>query len=144
MRHVVVMMLTLALLATLGGPRASADKPAENLDGTWVTQSRSMGGKPFGGDDVKRTKVVIKGNTFTITFNDEKLGVRTITIDATKTPKTIDMIPQGLPSKQFRGIYKREGDTLTICLGYPNQPRPTAFDNKQGLRTELTVYKLQK
>jgi uncharacterized protein (TIGR03067 family) len=54
----------------------------------------------------------------------------TFKIDASKNPKTIDMtIATGKTARRQLGIYKIEGDTLTICqtAGRGDEGRPKEF-----------------
>jgi len=54
-------------------------------------------------------------------------------IDATKEPKRIDRTSS---NRTRLGIYKLDGDTLTILSGTETK-RPMSFDDKQGKQTVL-------
>src|SRR4051812_41349847 len=49
-------------------------------------------------------------------------------VDRTARPATYDVNEFGTGSRKFLGIYKVEGDTLTICYREPEKGRPTTFD----------------
>jgi uncharacterized protein (TIGR03067 family) len=70
----------------------------------------------------------------------------TFNLDATKTPKQIDMIgTEGqLRGKVAQGIYALEGDVLTICYTMPGGARPTAFESKPGSGSTLVIWKRSK
>jgi uncharacterized protein (TIGR03067 family) len=58
-------------------------------------------------------------------------------LDPSKSPKEIDLIPQSGPDKGqvYPGIYKLEGDTLTIIsVNRPGRKRPGSFDMKANDR----------
>jgi uncharacterized protein (TIGR03067 family) len=74
--------------------------------------------------------------TLTLTFQDRTAVVRLgklefpvgVTFDPTARPKEINVTPDMSGASHLAGIYKIEGDTLTICLGDKvGSPRPTEF-----------------
>ena len=88
-------------------------------------------------------KRVCKGDELTVT-NGEQLVMRAkITLDPTKTPKTIDYKVIDGPTKGTtqHGIYELTGDELKSCFGAPDAERPTDFDSKSGDQRTSTVWK---
>jgi uncharacterized protein (TIGR03067 family) len=60
----------------------------------------------------------------------DKRGVHgTCWFDPLADPPAISFTPKTSPDagKPRQGIYRLEGATLTVCLAYPGQKRPTAF-----------------
>jgi uncharacterized protein (TIGR03067 family) len=64
-------------------------------------------------------------------------------LDPSKTPKQIDQRFTGGSIGPWiaKGIYELEGDTLTICYGGPNVPRPTEFSTDPGDGRSMRVHR---
>ncbi len=60
--------------------------------------------------------------------------------DASKDPKWVDLSAERLGDKSLKGIYKLEGDKLTICYAYnPDSPRPADFKTDADVASYLYV-----
>jgi uncharacterized protein (TIGR03067 family) len=125
----VIALATSTLPLHAGGAKKDEDK----LQGKWVFTEGVINGLPVeqkelvGGDIL----FVISGNKMTRQKGDKDGLQNLFTLDSTKTPKTIDSIPQSGrdKGKTIPGIYHLENDTLKICV--PLDPekakRPTEF-----------------
>jgi uncharacterized protein (TIGR03067 family) len=116
------MLATLLLVAAI----APADDIAK-FEGSWRIESMEMGGKAMDVGPLKETRLVLKGHTWA---QGEAKG--TFTIDAAKTPKTIDLkFTEGPPKGTvLKGIYELDDSTYKLCVGPPNGDRPRVFDSK--------------
>ncbi len=112
----------------------------KNLEGTWQLVSATKEGKQTPEEVVKKIRVVIKGNTHSVYFEDKAVAKDiSFTIDPKKNPKTTtDTLPDG---KEIKGIYKLDGDTLTSCVAEVDKERPTEFAAKPGTGHTLRVFK---
>jgi uncharacterized protein (TIGR03067 family) len=107
-------------------PQAAGD--LKQLQGTWKVVSAANDGHKSTDKQVAAVDFtwVIRDQRLTMTFapkrRPQEFGLR---IDDTKSPKQIDITPLGERAPTaWLGIYKIEGDTLTIC--YPDGGRNPA------------------
>ncbi len=142
----VLLILALGLLAAdeKGG---DADRPTKAVEGTWQLTSIEANGQKTGGDSAPDVQMVIKGDT----YKQIEMGTETeqgrFKLDASASPRTIDLdIRTGDDKgKKQLGIYKVQGDTLTLCLAPAGgTDRPKAFDAPQGSNFGLIVFKRKK
>ena len=130
--------LTCALAFSLGAPviKEPPKKEGPSLLGEWSFVEGTEGGKPV---PFKAGELVMKFEEKGVVriqmkiFNKiEKLDA-SYTLDTTKAPSAIDLIPPaGENSGTVLGIYKIEKDTLIICTDESGKLRPTEFAAPPG------------
>ena len=135
-------------------PVQKEDVPAQNaqdakqefdkLQGEWTLVSTEVGGKKRPNTVNAVSKLTISENQWVVTYRDFASNARsTIEIDPSKDPKTIDLTLRG-EEEPARGIYKLEGDTLTVCRNaLVGGERPKEFKTTQETG-DLSVWKRAK
>ena len=129
-----LLFLSLTLLA-------DDTKDASNIQGTWIIESAMADGKED--NEIKGDRMTFKDGIVTVKTK-EKDEKGTYKIDPSQKPKTIDVKEDG-KDKVYQGIYKLEGDKLTICI--PEQAgnkRPTEFTAKEGSKQMILQLKREK
>ncbi len=129
------------LLAVSTG--VAADKSP--IDGKWTIESVTRDGRKD--DAFTGASRVHEGGTYTMKAAEGKTlptSEGTFTADADK--KTIDMKPTGgrYKDKTLLGVYKLDGDTLTIAFAEPGKDRPKEFTSKEGSGVVVAVMKKAK
>jgi uncharacterized protein (TIGR03067 family) len=144
-----VLALTLAMVflnsADTGAPKAD---DARNIQGDWIIVAVEGPKKPAP-DELKKLRLHITADKFTVKADGEDVCVSTYKLTAGKKPAEIDLvvtvlINRGdaiLQDKQARqGIYELRGDDLKVCVALatdkktPNPPtRPTEFKTSGDL-----------
>jgi len=122
----------------------------KRFQGRWMPVCVETEGKtipPEGLEDLEQLEVLVDGDKVVLKEEGtikESWSV-TFRIDPTKAPRTIDLSVsvQGSRPKTARGIYRLDGDTLTICILPPTKEpeRPTEFVTKPGSRNLLWTFK---
>jgi uncharacterized protein (TIGR03067 family) len=140
----------IGLALTLGAP-ATKDTPKKDVPtivGEWVGEKAITGGKekpvPEGGIDFTFTedgKLMVREGTRNDAASNKTGSYK---IDSKKTPAEIDIIPPADKKEAtIQGIYKIEGDTLTLCISH-DADRPTKFESPAGAKTMVMVLKRAK
>ncbi len=113
------------------------------LAGEWAMASGEMEGQPLPEAMVKTGKRVVQGNQVTVTMGGQLLFKATITVDVTKSPKTIEFaMTEGFTKgKKQLGIYELDGDTFRSCFASPGKDRPTGFTTRAGDGQTLSLWK---
>ena len=129
------MIRKLWLAAALVSCSFALANAAPNLDGEWHTVSAVVGGRPVPAQQLAVMNLQIVGNRMIPAGSPT--DVATYTIDDTHQPAWFDTSDaQGVTNL---GIYKLEGDRLTLCAAWPTDGRPVTFGSPAGSRVVLAV-----
>jgi uncharacterized protein (TIGR03067 family) len=134
--------------------RKEKPKPdKETIQGTWEVVSLTSDTKVSNKETMllKNSAWVFEKDKFLITGKTEMEDVTIegpYKLDPTKKPRTIDIImktPKADKKRTIEGVYKLEGDELTICIPLGrDKPRPTEFKAEEGSLRSLIVLKRKK
>ena len=103
--------------------------PVDPLVGTWSVMSSTVNGKSFKHPDRTLWQFVFgKDKRLIVRKTGKPDVIADFTIDSEKNPGEIDWT---LPEGKAQGIYKLEGDFLTIVIA--DGARPGTFDAKAGI-----------
>jgi len=140
------LILVVVLSLAADAPKDNAvKKELKKVEGTWALSSGEDKDEKVADDVLKNASLTIEGNKHTFKIGDQTIA-GTHTIDPTTKPKTIDAAHTEGPfnGQTLLGIYKLEGDKLTVCLALPDKERPTEFTTKLGTGTLLYTFKREK
>jgi uncharacterized protein (TIGR03067 family) len=125
-------------------PEAAPDLKAElaRHQGVWRCASLRRDGKEADQAVVRPITRSVDGDRVVWRRDGKSFSASTIVLDPGADPKTIDVHADGGPGrdKVVRGVYKIEGDRLTLCTADPDEPRPDAFRAEAGDRWTLMVF----
>ena len=129
-----LVLMGLGLLTAAPGTKDEKDKDdLKKFDGAWVFTSWDHAGEALPAEARETAKWTIKGGKYTFEFGG-MTEEGTIKLDPAKKPATIDLaITDGQDKgKSQVGIYKIDGDTITVCLARPGaNDRPTEFKSTE-------------
>jgi uncharacterized protein (TIGR03067 family) len=155
MKMVAAVLLAVSLVVTgvvVGARRVLADRPAaagtdeapkdeEKIVGTWAVESYVEGGQKMPEEALQQTKVILAADGKMTAKQGEREQEFTYKLDPAKKPKEIEVTNDR--GQTVFGIYKLDGDTLTVCVARRGE-RPTEFASKEDTAVILEVLKREK
>ena len=136
-----------ALALALGPAVADDKKPAApKLDGKWVYESQTIGGQELSPARRGEIWVEVKDGSF---FRCGTGGLRQelrLTLDPAREPAEFTLAfkhPATGKVSESKGIYKLDGDRLTLCYDNSGRTRPAKFESPDG-RDEIVLSVLKR
>jgi len=114
-----------------------AKEDQEKIQGTWKVKSGEIGGAK-NPDEVLKIQLIFTGEEIVSKVGDDEKKKGTFQLAATPKIKTIDVRTD---DQLVHGIYKLDGDALTICLDESGKARPAEFVSKEGSKVALVILK---
>jgi uncharacterized protein (TIGR03067 family) len=141
-----------ALAVAAGGQEKKPDAKAEKLDGTYLIVGFEQGGVELPEEVLKASPeasrtVKIAVDKMTFMTKDGKEKTITVKFDPTKSPKQLTSTETKDGKLETGvGIYKLEGDTLTVCVAESDKEadRPKGFKSDKGSKTMVLMLRRQK
>ena len=134
-------------LAVVVGAPGKKDPPAKeppSLVGEWLGESGVRGGKPDNPPPGTTLTFTADGKVLFREGKDGSAEDGTYKADPKKTPAEIDITPpKDEKAPTLLGIYKIEGDTLTMCFAMGGE-RPKEFASPAGSDVMLITCKRAK
>lgn len=130
-------------LLTAADAQDAARQDLDRFQGQWVLLSAEWDGKPTPGDEVKKFRLTIQGDSFVLSKDSVVVSGGTLKLDPTRKPKEVDETATAGPSKgkTFLAIYEIDDEQHRICFAAPGQGRPTEFSSTPGSGRLLQVWK---
>jgi uncharacterized protein (TIGR03067 family) len=144
-----LLILAVGLLLAADDPKDEAKEKAvkeelKKLEGSWEVVQMERAGERLPPEKVKalNMQMIFKEKQVFSKIGGAIGGTATeasYQIDPTQEPKTIDVTDKN--KDLSRGIYKLDGELLTVCSARPGRDRPTEFKTSPGSDQLLLVLK---
>lgn len=134
------LLIVAALVPAAPGIKGKPN-PAEQLVGLWELE-RSEGAGNQKKRDGKLYYRFNKDGTWDVLEGDKPVvGARPFKFDPKAGTATVDLGAGNDGREMAQGIYKIEGDKLTICKRPPTKGRPTEFATPEGSPNYLMIFR---
>ena len=129
-KHTVLLTILAGLWLASGVANCRATESTNELgtlDGNWKMVSLEQRGNKASAASITNYMLAVKGNQWTVTQSKAKVTY-TFKLDDSTAPRQLDLIMSSARGESVsKGIYKLEGDTLTLCRTIGNRERPREF-----------------
>lgn len=111
--------------------------------GVWQVVSFTRNGKETAKAIVDSIERMVDGKHVVWKRDGKRFAGTTVELNPDSNPKSLDVSPDGGPMKgeKLLGIYKIDGDMLTICMASKGKTRPTKFEAILNTDETLMVFK---
>ena len=138
MRLVLYVPLALSVAASGWAAPALKEKPNPNpILGAWVRVTIEEGGVPRPVPPRLRWEFLADGRRL-VSMGDERPRTTRFTAKPSADPMTIEMSFES--GGGVHGVYKVDGDTLTMAVSDLANPRPVNFNTKPGDKVAVYVF----
>jgi uncharacterized protein (TIGR03067 family) len=129
------------LAVVVAAPALKDKEKPPALVGEWEIVEFTVGGKPSGPDRTPNHWVFRADGSRAI---HDQGGKQLVDGTYTADPKTgnLDFDSGSAINGQYLCLYKLDGDTLTLNVGWNKAPRPTAFESPVG--SQCTLYTMKR
>jgi uncharacterized protein (TIGR03067 family) len=119
-----------------------------DLEGTWQAVSFEQDGRTPRDVNVKEVVATFEGDQyrFTTGMRVQGAGKGALAVHPDTDPKTFELTPDSgvFDGQAFRGVYRLDGDRLTLCFSWPPKDRPTKFASPPNSTVVLAVFERRK
>ena len=144
MRTLIVWALLSAVALAPAAPALKDQPPKEPpIIGEWLRVGHTEAGAPVPPDREPHHQVFTADGKWEYSYGGRNgaPGGKSFVTDPRQNPATIDIRMGVAGQGGWRGIYKVEGDTLTLCLVNGDRERPKAFESTPDRPTTVWVFK---
>jgi uncharacterized protein (TIGR03067 family) len=144
MRAILLLAVLTVAVPDRAPPEPKETPVAQQIVGEWQLVTAIVGGDPNAKNDAPQTVLIFTAKEIHVRENGKQQpnDDASYTLDATKKPVTIDIVPKRAGNKKIEGILKVEGDTLTLCFPFGGEgARPTNFVSAPNTQTALMHFK---
>lgn len=137
MQRILCVLVALTTFPLLAADNEDIKKELAALQGTWKAVAVEAGGKALPKEAIPDFAFIIGADGKSTGKMGKTAYAATITVDPQKTPRTMDNLHESgaQKGKKQLGVYKLEGDKLTVCMTAPGAAeadRPKGFATKDS------------